>query len=99
MRADVARECAWIDHTTNQCQLLRCVTQPNTRRQNYQLQLRERSRRITAQSLENHNRRGTGEPAKRRAFAREEYASLAAAKRGDSASFEIFCNQPPHTVF
>jgi RNA polymerase sigma-70 factor (ECF subfamily) len=99
MRADVARECAWIDHTTNQCQLLRCVTQPNTRRRNYQLQLRERSSRMSAQSLENHNRRGTGEPAKRRTFAREEYASLAAAKRGDSAAFEILCKQAANTVF
>jgi len=54
---------------------------------------------MTAQSLENYNSKGTGEPARRRTFAREEYAFLAAAKRGDSAAFEILCKQSANTVF
>src|SRR6266481_6141898 len=44
----------------------RCVTQPNTRRRNYELLLPDRSRRMSAQSLESYNRKGTGEPARRR---------------------------------
>jgi RNA polymerase sigma-70 factor (ECF subfamily) len=51
------------------------------------------------QGLENYNRKGTGGPARRRAIAREEYAFLAAAKRGDSAAFEILCKQSANTVF
>jgi RNA polymerase sigma-70 factor (ECF subfamily) len=54
---------------------------------------------MSAQSLENYNRQGTGEPARRRAFEREEYAFLAAAKRGDSAAFEILCKQSADTVY
>jgi hypothetical protein len=38
---------------------------------------------MSAQSVENYNRKQTGEPAIRRAIVREEYAFLAAAKRGD----------------
>ena len=54
---------------------------------------------MTAQSLENYNREGTGGSASRRTFAREEYALVAAAKRGDSAAFEILCKQSANTVF
>jgi len=54
---------------------------------------------MTAQSLENYNSKGTGGPARRRRFAREEFAFLAAAKRGDSAAFEILCKQSANTVF
>ncbi len=54
---------------------------------------------MSAQSLENYNKEGTGGPARRRTFAREEYAFLAAAKRGDSAAFEILCKQSANTVF
>ncbi len=54
---------------------------------------------MSAQSLQNYNRKGTGEPARRRTFAREEYAFLVAAKRGDSAAFEILCKQSANTVF
>jgi RNA polymerase sigma-70 factor, ECF subfamily len=54
---------------------------------------------MSAQSLENYNRKGTGGPARRRAMARDEYAFLAAAKRGDSAAFEILCKQSASTVF
>ena len=54
---------------------------------------------MSVQSLENYNRRGTGRPARRRRIAREEYALLAAAKRGDSAAFEILCKQSASTVF
>ena len=54
---------------------------------------------MSAQSLENYNREGTGAPARRRTFAREEYALLAAAKRGDSAAFEILCKQSANTIF
>src|SRR5712692_5167770 len=54
---------------------------------------------MSAQSLENYNRKETGGPARRRAIVREEYAFLAAAKRGDSAAFEILCKQSANTVF
>ncbi len=54
---------------------------------------------MSAQSLENYNREGTGGSARRRTFAREEYAILAAAKRGDSAAFEILCKQSANRVF
>jgi RNA polymerase sigma-70 factor (ECF subfamily) len=54
---------------------------------------------MSAQSLENYNREGTGGSAWRRTFAREEYVFLAAAKRGDSAAFEILCKQSANTVF
>jgi RNA polymerase sigma-70 factor (ECF subfamily) len=54
---------------------------------------------MTAQSLKNSNSKGTSGPARRRTFEREEYAFLAAAKRGDSAAFEILCKQSANTVF
>src|SRR5260221_13111879 len=54
---------------------------------------------MSAQSLESYNREGTGGSAWRRTFAREEYALLAAAKRGDSAAFEILCKQSADAVF
>jgi RNA polymerase sigma-70 factor, ECF subfamily len=54
---------------------------------------------MSVQSLENYNREGTGAPARRRTIAREEYALLAAAKRGDSAAFEILCKQSANTIF
>jgi RNA polymerase sigma-70 factor (ECF subfamily) len=54
---------------------------------------------MSAQSLESYNREGTSRSAWRRTFAREEYALLAAAKRGDSATFEILCKQSANTVF
>jgi len=54
---------------------------------------------MPAQSLESYNREGTSGSAWRRAFAREEYALLSAAKRGDSAAFEILCKQSANTVF
>jgi RNA polymerase sigma-70 factor (ECF subfamily) len=54
---------------------------------------------MSAQNLENYNRKETGGPAGQRAIVREEYAFLAAAKRGDSAAFEILCKQSATTVF
>jgi RNA polymerase sigma-70 factor (ECF subfamily) len=54
---------------------------------------------MTAQCLENYNRKGNGGPARRRTIAREECVFLAAAKRGDSAAFEILCKQSANTVF
>ncbi len=54
---------------------------------------------MSAQHLENRNRRGTGWAAKRRTFARQEYEFLTAAKRGDSAAFETLCKQSANTVF
>jgi len=54
---------------------------------------------MSVQSLENYNRKQTGGPARRRTFAREENAFLAAAKRGDSAAFETLCKQSANTVF
>lgn len=54
---------------------------------------------MSAQSSENNNRKEAGGLAKRRAIVREEYAFLDAAKRGDSAAFEILCKQSANTVF
>jgi RNA polymerase sigma-70 factor (ECF subfamily) len=54
---------------------------------------------MSAQNLKNRNRRGMGWVTKRRTIAREEYAFLAAAKRGDSAAFETLCKQSASTVF
>ena len=54
---------------------------------------------MSAPCLENYDRKGTGGPARRRTIAREEYVFLAAAKRGDSAAFEILCKQSAGTVF
>jgi RNA polymerase sigma-70 factor (ECF subfamily) len=54
---------------------------------------------MSAQSVENYSRKQTGEPAIRRAIVGEEYAFLAAAKRGDSVAFEILCKQSANTVF
>jgi RNA polymerase sigma-70 factor, ECF subfamily len=54
---------------------------------------------MSTHSLQNYNRKGTGGPARRSTIAREEYECLAAAKRGDSASFEILCKQSANTVF
>jgi len=54
---------------------------------------------MSAQSLPNYNRKGTDRPARRRTTARDESAVLAAAKRGDSAAFEMLCKQSANTVF
>jgi len=54
---------------------------------------------MTAPCLESHKRKRTGGPARRRTIVTEEYASLAAAKRGDSAAFEILCKQSANMVF
>ena len=54
---------------------------------------------MSAQSLENYNRKRTCGLARRRTIAREEDAFLAAAKRGDSAAFEILCKQSANTLF
>jgi len=53
---------------------------------------------MSAQNLENRNRRVTRWAPKRRAFARQEYEFLTAAKRGDSAAFETLCKQSANTV-
>ena len=54
---------------------------------------------MSAQSLQNYKAKGTGERATRRSTARDESAFLVAAKRGDSAAFEILCKQSASTVF
>ena len=55
---------------------------------------------MTAQCSETYTGSGTGAaPAKRRPYASEEYASLAAAKRGDSAAFEFLCKHSAKMVF
>jgi len=54
---------------------------------------------MTAQSSENYNRNGTSERPSQRMLARDESAFLVAAKRGDSAAFEILCKQSANTVF
>ncbi len=52
-----------------------------------------------AQDVKNRNKRGTGWAGQQLTSAREEYAFLAAAKRGDSAAFETLCKQSENTVF
>ncbi len=52
---------------------------------------------MSEQSLENYNATETGRT--QRAIAREEDASLVAAKRGDSTAFEVLCKQSASTVF
>ena len=54
---------------------------------------------MLVQRLQNYNRKEAGGPTRRRTIAREEYAFLAAAKRGDSAAFEFLCKQSASTVF
>jgi len=51
-----------------------------------------------AQNLKNRNKRGASWAGQRLTIAREEYAFLAAAKRGDSAAFEALCKQSANTV-
>jgi RNA polymerase sigma-70 factor, ECF subfamily len=53
---------------------------------------------MTEQRLDNYNTKGMGGPALRHMSASEEYAFLAAAKRGDSIAFEILCKQSASTV-
>jgi RNA polymerase sigma-70 factor, ECF subfamily len=53
---------------------------------------------MTEQLLENYNTKGIDGPALRRMSASEEYAFLAAAKRGDSIAFEILCKHSASTV-
>jgi RNA polymerase sigma-70 factor (ECF subfamily) len=59
----------------------------------------KRSSRVSEQSLQNYNRKAAGERARRRTLATQEYAFLAAAKRGDSAAFEVLCKQSANTIF
>src|ERR1700730_10045463 len=54
---------------------------------------------MTAQSSETYNGSWTGAPGKRRTDAGDEYAFLAAAKRGDSGAFEFLCKQSAKMVF
>ena len=54
---------------------------------------------MSAQSLGNYHMKGRGQPARRRTIQREEYAFLAAAKRGDSAAFEILCKKSAKAAF
>jgi RNA polymerase sigma-70 factor, ECF subfamily len=54
---------------------------------------------MSTQSLQNNNRKGMGEPATLRTFTREEYGFLVAAKRGDSAAFEVLCRHSATTVY
>ena len=54
---------------------------------------------MSAQSLEIYNGEATGVAAQRGTLAREEHAFLAAAKRGDSAAFEVLCKQSANKVF
>src|SRR6202011_1923228 len=54
---------------------------------------------MSAQHLENYDWKGAGGLARRSTIAREGYALLAAAKRGDSAAFETLCKQSANSVF
>ena len=54
---------------------------------------------MTARCPETYSESGTAAPAKRRKDAGDEYAFLAAAKRGDAAAFEFLCKQSAKMVF
>jgi RNA polymerase sigma-70 factor (ECF subfamily) len=54
---------------------------------------------MTAQYFSDYKRCQTGLPATRWMDAREEYVLLVAAKRGNSAAFEILCKQSANMVF
>jgi RNA polymerase sigma-70 factor, ECF subfamily len=54
---------------------------------------------MSTQSLQNYNRKRTGGSPRQRMIAREECAFLVAAKRGDSAAFEMLCKQSANTIF
>jgi len=54
---------------------------------------------MSAQSLEGYNKEGTSGSAWRRAFAREEYALLSAAKRGIRLRSRSFANSPQTRSF
>ena len=99
MMVDVARERDWINPTANQCTITTTRSLNEYASTELPLLLLERSSPMSTQYLQNYNRKGTGGPARRRTTAREEYAFLAAAKRGDSAAFEILCKQSANTVF
>jgi RNA polymerase sigma-70 factor, ECF subfamily len=51
------------------------------------------------QYLETYNEGGTSTLARRRTDARDEHALLIAAKRGDSAAFEVLCKRSANMVF
>jgi RNA polymerase sigma-70 factor, ECF subfamily len=54
---------------------------------------------MSAQNVENYNRKARGGPTRRRTIVTEDYDFVAAAKRGDSAAFGILCKQSANTVF
>jgi RNA polymerase sigma-70 factor (ECF subfamily) len=91
--ADLARERGWIGCTVNQYS-----TNAGCHSTDYQ-RLPDGSSQMHRQYLENYSWEGTGGSARRDATTREESAFLAAAKRGDSAAFEILCRQSADKVF
>jgi RNA polymerase sigma-70 factor (ECF subfamily) len=51
------------------------------------------------QTLQNYKIKGTAVRAEQHTIARDDFAFLLAAKRGDSAAFEILCEQSANTIF
>ena len=54
---------------------------------------------MSVRSLEHYNRKRMGGTAQQSTTEREEYAFLMAAKRGDSAAFEILCKRSANAAF
>ena len=54
---------------------------------------------MSTQHLKTYHGSGASAPPVRRMDAKDEYALLAAAKRGDSAAFEVLCKLSANTVF
>jgi RNA polymerase sigma-70 factor (ECF subfamily) len=88
LMADLALKRGWISRSANQFAIT------TTRYFSFQMLLPERSGRMFEQ-ITTLQKTGSAQ----RAIAREEDRFLVAAKRGDSAAFEILCRQSANTVF
>jgi RNA polymerase sigma-70 factor (ECF subfamily) len=98
--ADLARERGWLGCTVNPFSTnASCHSTDYQRRRNDRLRLTDGSSQMPRQYFEYYSWEGTGGSARRSATAREESAFLAAAKRGDSAAFEILCRRSADRVF
>jgi RNA polymerase sigma-70 factor (ECF subfamily) len=98
--ADLDRERGWIDCTVNQFSTNASYHSTDYQRpRNDRLGLPDGSSKMNTQYLENYSWEGTGGSARRGATARQESPFLVAAKRGDSAAFELLCRQSADAVF
>jgi len=99
LMADIARERGWISPTSNQFMTTASRHSNQYAATELPIAIAERSTPMSEQSLQNYNRKGMGGRPRQRIFARDEDAFLVAAKRGDSAAFEILCKHSANTVF